>query len=774
MKAIKKALSFLLSFALIFSICGTSVFAEGIIEEDFFTENLGSYSGTCGENLSWVLDSAGTLTISGTGDMYDYPFNNAPWYSMNSQIYSVVVENDVTSIGEGAFHNCDNIVSALVGESVATIGAKAFSFCYYLENVTLPNSLITIGDYAFEDCEYLESILIPNSVITIGNYAFSDCNYLYDVNLGSSVETIGHNAFSWCGYLETITIPASVTSIGERAFYECEYLYEINVEEDNQYYSSEDGVLFNKDKTSLICYPQYKWEESYLIPESVVSIENYAFYYCQFLNEITIGNSVTHIGTDAFYRTGYYDTSSNWNAGVLYLGDYLISAENGKIFRDYVVKDGTKVIADNAFWLCEYLITVEVPSSVIAIGNNAFYSCTALVEVNVAEDNPNYSSTEGILFNKEQTELVCFPANKQMTSYTIPESVKTIGDYSFGYCTTLSQIIIGDFVDHIGDFAFSYCEKLNSITIPASVVYLGHDAFSNCSALTEATIDASINKIEQSTFYYCTALLEISLPNTITSIGDTAFYQCLALTAIDIPDSVTSIGELAFYYCPNLSSVKISDSLEFVGQEAFYWCQNLLSITLPESIITIKGRAFGHYHDWDINGNLTIENFTITGVKGSEAERYAAENGLAFISIAPSLPGKDSNIYMDSTSGLMPNVTANSKASDIISELSSYNISVTITNANGDTLDTADLIGTGCKVLASDGTEYTVIVCGDVDGTGNVNSTDYLRIKSLFLGQLTLDQPYLIAADADGSGSINSTDYFRIKSCFLGTFDLYA
>ena len=322
-----------------------------------------------------------------------------------------------------------------VSYSVTSIGESAFESCISLTSVTIPNSVTSIGENAFLGCSGLTSIDIPNSVTSIGRWAFYYCDGLTSVTIPNSVTSIGEGAFESCISLTSVTIPNSVTSIGYRTFYHCRSLTSINVASDNSNYCSVDGVLFNKDKTTLIQYPGGK-QGAYTIPNSVTSIGYSAFFYC----------------------------------------------------------DG--------------LTSIEIPNSVTSIGRWAFYYCDGLTSINVASDNSNYCSVDGVLFNKDKTTLIQYPGGKQ-GSYTIPNSVTSIGDGAFDDCDGLTSVTIPNSFTCIGEDAFSYCDGLTSVTIPNSVTSIGEDAFGWCSGLTSVTIG-----------------------NSVTSIGDGAFSECYGLTSV--------------------------------------------------------------------------------------------------------------------------------------------------------------------------------------------------------------------------------------------------
>jgi hypothetical protein len=281
--------------------------------------------------------------------------------------------------------------------------------------------------------------------------------------------------------LTNITIPASVTDIGKKAFDWCDSLTAITVNASNSVYSSVDGVLFNHNQTTLMQYPGGK-TGNYTIPASVTSIGDWAFAFASSLTDVTIGTNVTSIG-------------------------------------------------DSAFGRCTSLTNATIPNSVTTIGDEAFNVCTSLTAITVDTNNPDYRSIDGVLFNKILTTLMQYPGGKA-GSYTIPNSVTSIGDGAFGCCYSLI-----------------------SVTIPGSVTQFGVDAFANCSGLTSVTIGSGITTIGGSAFYGCSSLTTVTIPNSVTSIGNAAFMFCSSLTSAIIGTSVTSVGGSAFQGCTSLTGV---------------------------------------------------------------------------------------------------------------------------------------------------------------------------------------------------------------------------
>ncbi|MFN5984801.1 MAG: leucine-rich repeat domain-containing protein [Fluviicola sp.] len=284
---------------------------------------------------------------------------------------------------------------------------------------------------------------------------------------------------------------------------------------------------------------------------SVTSIGNSAFFYCTALTSITLPNSVTIIGDNAFKSC---------------------------LLTSIVIPNSVTIIGNEAFRYCSALTSIDISNSLTSIGNYTFDNCTALTSIVI----PNSVTSIG---------NYAFNFCTALTSIVIPNSVTSIGDYAFNACFALNSLVISNSLTNIGNNTFSYCYALTSIIIPNSVMSIGMFAFSYCTSLTSVIIPNSVTSIGYSAFENCTALTSITLPNSVTSIGASAFRVCNALTSIFLPNSVTSIGASAFQACTSLTSIIIPNSVTIIENSVFRDCA-LTSFTIPNSVINIGNDAF--------------------------------------------------------------------------------------------------------------------------------------------------------------------------------------
>ena len=476
-----------------------------------------SYSGTCGENLTWRFDpNTGTLTIEGSGDMENYGHweNPSPWYDYRNAITTVSLPEGLTSIGEYAFYGCSSLTSVTIPAGVTSIGDSAFYGCSSLTSVTIPESVTSIGCAVFRGCSSLTSVTIPAGVTSIGDWAFCDCSSLMSVTIPEGVTSIGYAAFCGCSSLTSVTIPADVTSIGEYAF-GWYYNYETH-----NYARIEGFTIYGYNGSQAQRYAEENGFDFVSLGDAIFSG--------------TCGENLTwclNLGTGTLTIEGSGDMENYDGAGTPWY-----------VYRDTIttvsLPEGLTSIDDWAFCYCSSLTSVTIPEGVTSIGDSAFSECSSLMSV------------------------------------TIPESVTSINSSTFSGCSSLTSVTIPESVTSIGDWAFYYCSSLTSVTIPESVTSIGYAAFLGCSSLTSVTIPESVTSINDGTFSGCSSLTSVTIPAGVTSIGERAFYYCSSLTSVTILEGVTSIGDYAFYGCSSLTSVTIPASVNFIDDCAFGWYRN--------------------------------------------------------------------------------------------------------------------------------------------------------------------------------------------------------
>lgn len=458
----------------------------------------------------------------------------------------------VTGIDSNVFFGAENLTSVELPESLTSIGEAAFFSCKNLKNIKLPNSLKMICDYAFSGTG-LENINIPFNVEKIGERAFIRCskliNFIVDPNnkflssdkngvlynkdkttlivypganknskyvIPDTVKKISDYSFLDNPYIKKIFFLKNIESIGESPFYGCTNLTDIIVDSKNNYFSNDEYTLYNKDKSELIYY--YGVNKQFDIPTSVNIIGKYAFRQCTTLEEVNIPNSVTfiddfafllceklkhinfpdsivNIGKGSFTGTYWYEIQPS---GLIYIGKVLYSyKETSSQDSEITIEEGTKSIAGGAFGCARDLQSITIPKSVENIGCYSL-SCFSLRNIIVEEGNEKYSSDEnGVLFNKDKTELIKYPAANPNLKYTIPDSVTKISDSAFAGCTKLKTVEMPQNLLIIGNWAFGGCSNYSNIKIPYSVKSIGEFAFSTP---TKITVPASVTDISEYAF----------------------------------------------------------------------------------------------------------------------------------------------------------------------------------------------------------------------------------------------------------------------------------
>lgn len=399
-----------------------------------------------------------------------YRANAIPQYAfhLNYRLTSIVLPLSVISIEHDAFQSCTKLTTVTLPSSgtsaLNSIGNSAFYGCQGLNTINIPSSVAFIGEEAFKGCVALTSVTIPSSLTRIGGLTFCACIGLTSISIPSSVRSIERDAFLNCSGLISATLGSSVASIGIGAFEGCNKLT-ITVVEDNPNFSSLDGVLYNKAKTNLIKSPINK-TGSFNIPSTVTSIENSAFEGCSGLTNVVIPSTVTSIGGLAFYGCrGLTSVSIPSSLTSISYGTFWYCTELASVS----IPSSVTLIESDAFSACKKLSAISIPASVDSIGYDVFSGCGSLI---VDSANTKYSSLDGVLYNKPQTNLIHYPVSRK-GSFIIPSTVTSIERDAFNICRDLSSVTIPFSVNSIGYHTFSGCSGLSVITAlnPKAVIF---------------------------------------------------------------------------------------------------------------------------------------------------------------------------------------------------------------------------------------------------------------------------------------------------------------
>jgi uncharacterized repeat protein (TIGR02543 family) len=450
---------------------------------------------TIGDDAFWNCRSITSLTIPGNVETI-----GKEAFTACEGLTSLTINDGVTQIGDSAFSSCSNIKSVTLPASVTSLGYGLFSSCWELTDIVvdpgnttysndvngvlfddekkdllqypagntrtgyiIPDTVTTISTMAFEDCSKITEVTIPGSVTEIGEKAFSGCNNLLSLTLPDSVIDIGASAFEGCGKIPSLTLPANVTTIAEKTFSGCYGIKSLTLP---------DSLVYIKNSAFAYC----EGLTSVTIPGSVTEIDEDAFAYCDGLTGVTLPASVTVIEEGAFsgcenlqeitvdpLNTIY----ANYNGdGVLYKGTAeLVQYPAGNARASYTLPDTVTTIGSHAFSqsLQSKLTTLTIPASVTTIEDWAFDIAFRLSTIHVDSSNADYSSADGVLFNKDQTVLIQYPIGNARTSYTLPAGVESIYKGAFALCQTLTSVTLPDSVTAIGSIAFMDCHSLSRI-----------------------------------------------------------------------------------------------------------------------------------------------------------------------------------------------------------------------------------------------------------------------------------------------------------------------
>lgn len=545
----------------------------------------------CGENLTWEF-ADGILTISGTGEMYDYSEDYlAPWSEHCFEITNVTISDGVTSIGSSAFCYC-SVKSITLPFGLKHIGASAFFNCPNIQQINIPDSVEYIDPYAFSCCKGLHTVQLPASLTLISEELFAECDNLRNLSIPDTVTEIGANAFLRCTAFILEKLPAGIKSIGDAAFANCGRIEELVLPETLEHIGEAafGGTII--DKASFDGTPE-RWtaiggdacciaRDKIDFLEHICDFSGWEYDEHKHWQSCSCGktqNEGEHTGDgdtctvcgaalSAALDSGSIGDGLSWSlsrsgaltiSGSGKMSDFSSVAnaapwdkQKDKI-QSVVIESGVQSISGGAFSGCTALEKVIISDTVAQIDLNAFDGCTALAEFEVAADNKAFSSDGGVLFSADKKLLRC-PVGKS-ADYAVPSGTVAIAGG-----------------------AFKDCAKLESLVIPDSVISIGESAFENCAALKRITLPKNITKLEASCFSGCAALAEIALPDNVKTLGEKVFSGCAALKSVKIPAEVTVIPTEAFFGCSSLESITIPKSVSHINERAFDGCTALKKV----------------------------------------------------------------------------------------------------------------------------------------------------------------------------------------------------
>lgn len=491
---------------------------------------------TTADGLVYSLDtSAGTASLKTV--------------SMNESLTNLEVPDELTyegtqykvvAIGEqAAYPNIAYLKTVKIGDNVVSIGKQAFHSCQFITDVTLGKSVKNIEYQAFYNCKSMRATALPEGLETIGDYAFYNGQNIDSVSLPASIKTIGLNPWGGCTTLKAFKIGESANN-----------------------YAVVDGVLFDKDVTTLISYPVGRMVFTYSTPSTTKKIGDNAMRNNFYLNTVTLNEGLEEIGNGAFNvcrLRGITIPASVTKIGTRaftanpYIGEFKV-AEGNKNFGVYgrflCSKDGKRLIQGID------MMDVVIPDVVEEIGEAAFYSMSMVKKVN--------------LNNVKVVEEAAFYSNRQ-----------------------LADLNFGTRLDSIGNMAFMYCTALKELTFPATFRSIGNrQAFLGCSMLETVNFNEGMEELGGAAFMICTNLKSVKVPGSVKKFADAVFSSCVALESIEFGEGITEIGPIAVGYCSNLKTVKMANTIKHIGSSAFSFCEKIEELNLPESLETVGMAAF--------------------------------------------------------------------------------------------------------------------------------------------------------------------------------------
>ena len=520
---------------------------------------------------------------------------------------SITIPNGITSIEYGAFNDCNNITSIEIPESLIIIGNLfPYSGLKNVQNFKVNNNnknYQSIDGVLFDKDKkrlikvppaYGQSVYsVPTGIIEICSRAFNDCNGLTNINIPQSVELIN-------------------------CLFDGKSLQKISVAEENNHFSSVDGVLFNKNRSKLIRFPSAHKLTYYTIPNGVVEIGENAFARCDNIVSVIIPEGVMSIDAGTFKHCKSLNDINLPSSIREIKGNVMYGAFSGcSSLKNINIPEGVTRIGEKAFYDCSSLEEIELPKSLIEIERSAFSGCSSLThlsipenvirigrekpnldgdickcawnrcpslkEITVDKNNPSFCVEDGVLYTKDKTCIIKVMNPSDKEHFKILDGVTEINLCAFRGLESLKSVDIPEGVVKIGRYAFRDCPNLTSIKIPFSVTNIGNDAFGEHCVVTIANC---------SMIYKGVGVTQLIIQDSVKEIGDHAFCNCHSLKSIELPDSITRVGFQSFAYCDKLQEIEIPISIKEIDSLAFQGCKMLDCIAIPTNVSKIESSAF--------------------------------------------------------------------------------------------------------------------------------------------------------------------------------------
>lgn len=552
----------------------------------------------------------GTHTVSVDKGAYDYDgdltipasvSNGGHTYTVTAvadnafksmKVENVVLPEGLTTIGNSSFQS-STLKSITLPSTLSSMGTSAFRECKNLTAIALPDALKDVTEYSFYDCSMLKSISLSNYTKTIERYAFANTQ-IENVIVPSSVNVIGNFAFANNSSLKTLYIDNAPVVIGESAFYRC---------------SSLENVELGNAVRELQCYDRVNYNygvfescsnlKKIVLPSSLMEVGICAFRNCSKLYDVQISNNIQEIKSYAFQNCAI--TQIELPSSLISIST---SAFNGCPLSSIKFPSNLKTIARDAFRGCLFS-EITIPNSVITIGQDGFADCKNLKKVKIEDAAIRMTGAFGgcsaltdVDLGKNVVELItgfqdyaCFQGCSSLEKIILPNTLKTLPEYTFSGCTNLKDIILPNELISIGDGVFENCKGLKEINLPSSIQTIGSYAFNDCSQLYKILLPASLTSIGSFAFSGCNSLTCILIPESITNLGYNTFQSCSNLETVIFDNTVVEIKNSCFLNCTNLKNVELGKVTSI--ESAFNNCTKLESITIPNSVESISEAFIG-------------------------------------------------------------------------------------------------------------------------------------------------------------------------------------